>query len=163
MQCSTSGQTCWMYSGFFFTQAFLTGVKQNFARKYTIPIDTVDFDFEFKDREDDGKQAPGDGAYVNGVWPLTSPSETSASTHSADLFINHLQQCAGMFFEAAAWDYNSHELCESQPTVLFSPVPIIHFQAKKVEEMLEFVHYTCPMYKTSERRGVSLTISCLCC
>ncbi|CEM36965.1 unnamed protein product, partial [Vitrella brassicaformis CCMP3155] len=53
-------------SGFYFTQSFLTGVTQNFARKHKIAVDLVDFDFAIPNETP--TEAAESGAYVAGLF-----------------------------------------------------------------------------------------------
>jgi len=57
--------TFWV-SGFFFTQAFLTGALQNFARKHKHSIDSVAFSFNVLAETPSG--APEDGVYIYGIY-----------------------------------------------------------------------------------------------
>lgn len=57
-------------SGFFFPQAFITGTLQNYARKHTIAIDKLSFEFKILDKTDytDIKEKPADGCYIYGIY-----------------------------------------------------------------------------------------------
>ncbi|KAA6419936.1 MAG: dynein heavy chain axonemal [Trebouxia sp. A1-2] len=114
-------------SGFYFTHAFLTGVKQNFARRHKVPIDTVVFDYVCMPP---GEQTspPSDGAYIS-----------------------------GMYVEGARWDPETMMLAESLPKVLYSAAPIIHLVPCQQSELRQFPQYECPLYCTPERRGVLAT------
>jgi dynein heavy chain len=118
-------------SGFFFTQAFLTGTRQNFARKYTIPIDLVQWDFE-----------------------VLTPDETHALTaRAADG-----AYVTGMFLDGAGWSIERMSLCESKPKVLYMPMMTVLILPLHMDKKDRTKHvYRTPLYKTSERRGMLST------
>ena len=118
-------------SGFFFTQSFLTGAAQNFARKYTIPIDDVVFDPETCAEhvtKDSVKRGPEDGVYVY-----------------------------GMFLDGCKWSFVKGTLDESDPKVLFSAAPTMLLRPCRTKDVRVFQNYNCPLFKTSDRRGVLAT------
>jgi len=120
-------------SGFYFTQSFLTGQLQNFARKFTLPIDTLDWTHTvlkvaFGEQTDHVK--PETGCYVY-----------------------------GLFMDGARWDDDLGCVAESLPKVLFSELPYMWWNpcemAKDPTDRSRV--YASPLYKTSERKGTLST------
>jgi dynein heavy chain len=130
-------------SGFFFTQSFLTGTRQNFARAHAIPIDEIAFEFRvLPPAECDALAAagaaarpPADGAYIR-----------------------------GLFLQGARWDASAGVLAEALPRQLDAVLPIMHLLPTRVTPGAEghgggsaARTYECPVYKTSERAGTLST------
>lgn len=57
-------------SGFFFPQAFITGILQNYARKHIIAIDKLAYEYKILDTitYQDIEEKPEDGCYIYGVY-----------------------------------------------------------------------------------------------
>lgn len=91
-------------------QAFLTGAKQNHARKLRVAIDQIDFDFEVMDAIQPDLSARSSTA---GSISASGGRGAYASTKAPATGI----YCSGLFLEGARWDDSTHAIAESQPKV----------------------------------------------
>jgi dynein heavy chain len=117
-------------SGFFFPQAFLTGITQNYARKKGLPIDTLqsDFLYQFNRPVESFTARPADGCYIR-----------------------------GLFLEGARFDEDAGLMADSRPKVLFTNVPVIHLNPVQFRKPTLEKIYMCPVYKILCRWGVLAT------
>ena len=138
------------FSGLFFTQSFITGTLQNYARRQHFPIDEIAFDFEI-------------------LHPSKGTAQNMPSSAPTGSYIY------GLYLDGAKWNSEGSNkmksgvrgcLTHSEPKVLYSSVPVIWMQPKLTtdiepiagEEPGGTAHvYLCPTYKTSARWGTLST------
>ncbi|KAI8907759.1 dynein heavy chain and region D6 of dynein motor-domain-containing protein [Powellomyces hirtus] len=124
--------------GFFFPQGFLTGVLQNHARRYNIPIDTLSFAYKVLDYDEGDPRAlasgppgsanPGSRATTtrgsNGTGSVSDlDSRPGTALSDIDGVLVH-----GLYMEGARWDREKRLLQDSFPMEMFSvyhaPYPV---------------------------------------
>jgi len=118
------------FSAYFFQQAFLTGVRQNFARGNKIAIDRCIWNFTVMKASFTPEEHPEKGAYIH-----------------------------GLFMDGARWDDEHMHVEDSFPKVLWCEMSPIWLKPTETEhdEHDYGKLYKCPVYKTSERKGVLST------
>ena len=63
----------------------------------------------------------------------------------------------GIFIEGARWDRENMVVNESNPKILFDTIPITWLKPGVKSNFKPMPTYTCPVYKTSARRGTLST------
>mmetsp|Transcript_3730 Transcript_3730/g.9663 ORF Transcript_3730/g.9663 Transcript_3730/m.9663 type:complete len:1194 (+) Transcript_3730:95-3676(+) len=112
-------------SGFFSTQSFITGIRQNYARKNGIAIDQLSLhtDVLAARAMSEVGAAPEDGAYVS-----------------------------GLFLEGCSWDRTGKQLRDARPKELYAPLPVLWLRPSLEPPPTADVYET-PVYRTTERDG----------
>ncbi|CAH8560243.1 unnamed protein product [Schistosoma turkestanicum] len=135
-------------SGFFFPQGFLTGVLQNYARKYDYPIDHLTFNFNilphYRNQEEISaamsKLRLGEMLKVD---KMISKPEDGVLIH-------------GLFMDGFRWDDKTMQVTDSILGETLSIMPIIHMKPEMDYEP-DPNDYIAPLYKTAARAGVLST------
>jgi dynein heavy chain len=119
-------------AGFFNPQGFLTANRQEVCRKHVKEnwaLDDVTSTYEVQKAEkDEVKRGPEEGIYLY-----------------------------GLYLDGCKWDRERGRLVDSDPKVLFAPLPVILVSAclTSVKKLDPQHTYICPLYKNPKRTGLN--------
>ncbi|KAM8878755.1 dynein axonemal heavy chain 6 isoform 3-T3 [Spinachia spinachia] len=135
-------------SGFFFPQGFLTGVLQNHARHYNLPIDELNFRFNivpvYRDQQ----------AVCEALRTLPGISKLDMDDELPEREIGVLVH--GMFMDCSRWDAENMVIEDALPRVMNAMLPVVHFEPQQ-NYTPDPDLYHAPLYKTSARAGTLST------
>ncbi|KAG7486149.1 dynein heavy chain 6, axonemal [Solea senegalensis] len=135
-------------SGFFFPQGFLTGVLQNHARFYKLPIDELSFHFNvlpvYRDQ----------AAICEALRTLPANAQLDMDDELPEPEDGVLVH--GMFMDASRWNDDNMVVEDALPRVMNAVLPVVHFEPQQ-NYVPELGLYHAPLYKTSARAGTLST------
>jgi dynein heavy chain len=112
-------------TGFFNPQGFITAMRQEITRAHKgWALDSV--------------------VCTNEVTKMSGKEEVSAPPKEG-VYIY------GLYLDGAAWDKRTGLLCDSQPKVLYVPLPVLHMSAINSTAERDKRNYECPIYRKPRR------------
>merc|ERR1711998_353535 len=127
--------TFWL-TGFFNPSGFLTASRQEVCRKHSKDGWALDYVINYSEvlrqERDEVKKGPDEGIYIY-----------------------------GLFLDCAKWDKAKDKLADSDPKVLFAPLPVLWITGTQASTLRgdKNIYYTCPTYKAPKRTGLNYITS----
>ena len=127
---------CYWLTGFFNPTGFLTANRQEVCRKHNKDnwaLDDVINSFEvLRQERDEVKKGPEEGIYIY-----------------------------GLFLDCAKWEKAKDRLADSDPKVLFAPLPVLWITGclSTASKSDKNMYYDAPLYKAPKRTGLNFISS----
>ena len=159
MRDSRATASFWI-SGFYFPQGFITGVKQQYARKTLIAIDRLKIRAHVSRNEENQhshvdlpQNAPPHGVYIHGLYLQGAHWDQHNQSTPNTVTVQGSNGGSTMQFGGCLTDALPRVLFESMPAMWLEPYDDDTSGGGGGGSVDDCHHYFCPIYKTTTRAG----------